>query len=77
MKIQKLTTLIMIAMLAALATASNAVAGPSFRGVVKDQGGNVIDENGGSNAMGSRPWFIDIEDNFNRSGGLNGSEADT
>ncbi|MCH2129420.1 MAG: PEP-CTERM sorting domain-containing protein [Pirellulaceae bacterium] len=77
MKIQQLTTLIMIAMLAALATASNAVAGPSFRGVVKDQGGNVIDENGGSNAMGSRPWFIDIEDNFNRSGGLNGSEADT
>ena len=76
MRTQHFTTLAMIALLAAVSTSTNAAEDHTFRGVIKDQGNNVINSSNGSNAMGHRPWFIDIKDDFNnRTGSLDGSEA--
>ena len=76
MRTQHFTTLAIIALLAAVSTSTNAAEDHTFRGVIKDQGNNVINSSNGSNAMGNRPWFIDIKDDFNnRTGSLDGSEA--
>ena len=78
MRTQHFTTLTMIVLLATAVNSVKAEEDIHFRGVVKDQGGNVIDKANGSNAMNGRTWYVDVQDNFDsRSGALAGSEADT
>ncbi len=71
----KKTTKSIVAMLTVLLSfASYGLADTTFRGIALDQGGNRMDSQIFDRL---KPLWMDVEDNFSRTGQLDGSEADT
>ncbi len=66
-----------VAVVAMLLMASSGQADTTFRGIVRDQGNNLLFSNVLNRFSDTgRPYYIDINDDFARGGDLNGSEVD-